>query len=172
MTVVKIPTFLSKATSEMNMTINEYPNMQFKSVQEFIVVNKLTPKHQRDLLTLYSNEWWCHDRTWQDVEKALQNSSLIVGIVEPSKDRLVGFARALTDYFKYAYIYDVIVDQKYRGLELGKRLLMEILQHKDIKILDSIELVCRKDMLPFYEQFGFTANYGDSLTLRRHRNNK
>lgn len=153
------------------MPINESTKMQLGPVQEFTIVNKLTSKHQQDLLTLYSNEWWCYDRTLLDVERIIQNSSLIVGLIDPSRDRLIGFARALTDYFKYAYIYDVIVHQEYRGLDLGKRLLTHILQHEDIKELGSVELVCRKDMLLFYAQFGFTADYGDSLVLRRHQNN-
>lgn len=133
------------------------------------IVYKLSQNQKQDLLILYQNEWWSNQRTLEDIEVILEKTSLIIGLVELASDRLIGFTRVLTDYFRYAYIYDVIVHPEYRKLNLGKKLLATVLEHPEIKDLTSIELSCRKNLMPFYKQFGFTENYGESIAMRRRK---
>lgn len=54
----------------------------------------------------------------------------------------------------------------YRGYGLGKKLIETIINHPDMKNIKNIELVCRKEMMPFYSQFGFTEDYGKSISMR------
>lgn len=138
--------------------------------QEVKVVHKLTHDQKKDLLVLYKNAWWSCDRTLENIETILKNSSLIIGLVDPADDRLIGFTRILSDYFEYAYIYDVIVLPNYRGLKLGKKILELALQHPDIKDIKFIELTCTEQMKPFYERFGFSENYGETIAMRRRKN--
>ena len=138
-------------------------------VTEITVVHELTIAQKQDLLALYKNEWWSADRTLEDIEIILAKSSLIIGLLDLTSSRLIGFTRVLSDYFKYAYIYDVIIHREFRGLDLGKKLLDLVLQHPELKNLTSIELTCRKNMMSFYQKFGFTENYGESIAMRRRK---
>jgi predicted GNAT family N-acyltransferase len=130
------------------------------------VIQVLTEKQKDDLMSLYREAWWACDRTAKDVDKALANSSFYIGIVNIENDQLIGFARVLTDYFQFSYIYDVIVHKVYRGHGLGKQLIETILNHPSLKDIKHIELVCGKDKISFYNQFGFTEDYGQSVAMR------
>lgn len=152
-----------KSAKEYGMTTEISAEIDIKIVYE------LSQNQKQDLWILYQNEWWTNKRTLEDIEIILEKTSLIIGLVESSSDRLIGFTRVLTDYFKYAYIYDVIVHPEYRGLNLGKKLLTVALEHPEIKDLASIELSCKKHLMPFYKQFGFTENYGESIAMRRRK---
>lgn len=91
----------------------------------------------------------------------------MIGLVDRSSNKMVAFTRVLTDYFRFAYIYDVIVHGDYRAHGLGKMIINLVLNHKDIKSIKNVELVCRKDRMSFYKQFGFSEDYGASIPMRR-----
>lgn len=110
----------------------------------------MTQKDQ--LLKLYQNEWWSLNRTKQDVDKILQGPSIIIGIVDKNTDTLAGFARILTDYFKYAYIYDVIVAKDYRNKGLGALIMNTVINHPKLLNIKNLELTCKKEMIKFYEK--------------------
>ena len=88
---------------------------------EISVINILTENQEKDLLGLYQNEWWTKNRTAEDIKIILKNSSLLFGLVDAKTNKLIGFARVLTDYFKFAYICDVIVHPEYRKIKVGKK---------------------------------------------------
>ena len=132
------------------------------------IIHFLDEQHKMDLLSLYHDAWWSSDRTNEDVEIILSKSSFYIGIVTDT-NQLIAFSRVLTDYFQFSYIYDVIVQKMYRGHGLGKKLIETIINHPDIKDIKNIELVCRKEMMPFYSQFGFTEEYGQSISMRLQR---
>lgn len=137
--------------------------------EKIIVVNTISEDHENDLLVLYKNEWWSCNRTAMDIKIILKNSSLIFGLVDTSTSKLIGFTRILTDYFKYVYLYDVIVHPDYRNLKLGRKLIDAVFDHQAISKIANIELVCKKEMMPFYKQFGFSENYGESIAMRKQR---
>lgn len=72
------------------------------------IVEKLNQKYLQQLHNLYSQEWWCKDRTLIQTQKVVENSSLIVGIID-KYDNLIAFARVLSDFTFKAFIFDVIV---------------------------------------------------------------
>lgn len=133
------------------------------------IVQLLDEKQKKDLLSLYHEAWWSCERTAEDVEIILAKSSFYVGIITDDGNQLIAFARVLTDYFQFSYIYDVIVQKSHRGDGLGKQLIETILSHPAIQGIKNIELVCRKEMMPFYKQFGFTEDYGKSIAMRLQR---
>ncbi len=45
------------------------------------IIHCLDDQHKNDLLSLYQGEWWSKDRTPEDVEIILANSSFYIGIV-------------------------------------------------------------------------------------------
>ena len=133
------------------------------------IIQLMDDKHKTDLLSLYHDAWWACDRTFKDIDVILSNSSFYIGIIDIDNDKLIAFARVLTDHFQYSYIYDVIVDKSYRNLGLGKQLIEIIINHPTINGIKNIELVCRKEMMSFYSRFGFTDSYGKSISMRLQR---
>jgi predicted GNAT family N-acyltransferase len=129
------------------------------------VIQFFDEQHKKELLLLYHNAWWSKERTAKDVDTILSNSSFYIGIVTETTNQLIAFSRVLTDYFQFSYIYDVIVHEPYRGYGLGKKLIEAIINHPNLKDIKNIELVCRKEMIPFYSQFGFTEDYQKSIPM-------
>jgi predicted GNAT family N-acyltransferase len=95
----------------------------------------------------------------------LANTDLIVGFCDQETDRLLAFARAVTDTVYKAFIFDVIVSESNRGRGLGREIVETILAHPSIKDIPHIELYCPERFVTFYQQFGFEKR--DSVLLRR-----
>lgn len=128
---------------------------------------ELDENHIEDLHQLYQQEWWTKDRERAGIKSMLEETDLVVAFSEDDSDELIGFARVLTDQTYKALILDVIVAADHRDTGLGERLMTEILNHPDLQDVEHFELYCLPEMIPFYEQWGFTDDLGD-LTLMRH----
>jgi len=129
------------------------------------MIETLSDDQVTQLLDLYQQGWWSSKRDLKDCQKILNNSSFIVGLINENEE-LIAFARVLTDYYQFSYVYDVLVDKQHRGLGLGKKIIQAIINHPKLKGVENIELVCPKNMIAFYEQFGFSDDYGQSKSLR------
>lgn len=134
---------------------------------EFIITENLSFSHQEQLLALYHQMWWADKRTSEEINEVIENSSFIVCVIDNTKNAVVGFARILTDYFTLAYVFDVIVCESYRGKNLGKVIMNYIIDHEKLKNIMHITLACKKDMIPFYQQFGFLENDEHTVVMRR-----
>jgi predicted GNAT family N-acyltransferase len=97
----------------------------------------------------------------------LDGSDVVVGLVDSASDRLVGFARAITDRSFLAVVLDVIVAPDVRGTGLGARLMDELLARPELADVESIEVVCQPELIAFYRRWGFTDSVGRSLLMRR-----
>lgn len=115
-------------------------------------VVELGPEDTEEYLKLYREfEWWA-DREHGNVERALENTSLAIGLRDG--DELVAAARVFTDFVYYAKVYDVIVAESRRGEGLGARLMETVIEHSDLDGLN-LQLDCREGLVPFYERCGF-----------------
>ena len=92
-------------------------------------VEQIDDRLRADLMELYRHEWWTNTRREEDVVRMLAHTDLVVGVCADPGDRLVGFARVLTDRAFKALIFDVIVDQAHRSAGLGQRLIQHVLDH-------------------------------------------
>lgn len=119
------------------------------------------------LIELFAGAWWARDRSSDDVTRMLAASDLVVGLVHRASDRLVGFARVLTDDVYLALVLDVVVAAELRGAGLGAMLLDAVVGHPRVAGVHSVELVCQPEMLEFYRQWGFTEHVGRSTLMRR-----
>lgn len=59
------------------------------------------------------------DRTETDVERAVAETDVMVGLRDTETDRLIASMRVLTDFTYYARIYDVIVATDRRDEGVG-----------------------------------------------------
>jgi GNAT superfamily N-acetyltransferase len=134
---------------------------------DVIVIDRLDGLREAQLLALFQSAWWTTKRTPAAVKQMLNGSDAVVGLVDPATDRLVGFARAISDRVFLAVVLDVIVDPDYRGTGLGRRLMDGLLQRPELTGVDSVELVCQPELADFYRRWGFTDAVGRSLLMRR-----
>ena len=101
-----------------------------------------------------SQSYWAAGVPEATLNKALKNS-LCFGVFT-SEGAQIGFARAVTDSATFAYLADVYILEKYRGLGLSKWLMSEVMSHPELQGLRRIALATL-DAHGLYEKFGFKA---------------
>jgi predicted GNAT family N-acyltransferase len=119
------------------------------------------------LRDLYAAEWWTASRDLPEVEAMLAGTDLVVALIQRPGERLVGFARVLTDFVYEALVLDVIVTEELRGTGLGATLMNAIVNHPRLASVRTIELVCQPELVSFYARWGFTDKVGRSRLMRR-----
>ena len=116
------------------------------------------------LLELYRTTWWAHDRSHEQIRRALDHSHPVVTAWDGIT--LVGFARVISDLTYRATIWDVIVRPSHQGHGLGRTIMNAILEHPDLKTVTQFFLLT-SDKHAFYERLGFRSERGMAMTLRR-----
>ena len=115
-----------------------------------------TDKDKLDLSVIHdflsNRSYWAIGRSFETVKRSIENS-ICFGVYD-SLDKLVGFARVLTDYAVFAYIMDVFILEDYRRQGLGKQLMSEIMQHSDLHGLQRF-MLATNDAHELYEKYGF-----------------
>ena len=97
--------------------------------------------------------YWAKGRTIEKIKISIENS-VCFGIYK--KDKLVGFARVISDFTIYGYILDVFVLEDERGNGLGKWLMHCIMNHP--KLMDVQRwMLGTEDAHGLYEKYGFTS---------------
>lgn len=99
---------------------------------------------------LLSTTYWASNRELSTIQKSIKNS-LCFGVYK--NNRQIGFARCVTDYAVIFWLCDVIIDENYRNLGLGRKLVECVVQHELLKDLRGI--LTTKNHKELYEQFGF-----------------
>jgi len=95
--------------------------------------------------------YWSPGIPREVVERGIENS-LVFGLFESSGAQ-AGFARAVTDRARFAWLADVFVLEQHRGRGLGVWLVQTVLAHPD---LGGLRLVLgTADAHGLYERFGF-----------------
>ena len=131
------------------------------------VIESIGDDRIHQLMELYKHEWWTNNRTIEQTRAILKGSDLVIGVCDEADDRLVAFARVLTDRIARAFIFDVIVAADQRGRGLGRRIVDEALEHPDLKSVELVELYCRPELVAFYERMGFSSPDSGVVLMRR-----
>jgi GNAT superfamily N-acetyltransferase len=105
---------------------------------------------------------WCPAIDSQTHDRAIDNS-LPFGLYT-SEGAQAGFARAVTDTARFAWLADVFVLSEHRARGLGVWLVETVLSHADLAGLRVILGTC--DAHTLYERFGFTR-VGPRMMERR-----
>ena len=132
-----------------------------------IQVNTLTEDQILQLYGLYQKEWWSNRRTLEEARIVVAHSSLLIGLVEPDTQRLVGFCRLLTDFVFRGTILDVIVAEDWRDRGLGRQLLEAVLTHARLQTVQTLWLCCLPDMVEFYRKWGFDIMGDEIVWMQR-----
>lgn len=102
---------------------------------------------------LFSRSYWAVDRPWPTVERSVRQS-LCYGLFD--RDELVGVTRVITDRATFAYLCDVIVDERHRGKGLGSWLVATVLARPELAKVPRM-LLATRDAHGLYEKFGFAG---------------
>ncbi len=103
------------------------------------------------LQALFAQTGWAATRTPEAIRTMLDSTRVCLGVWDG--DRLIGFARAVTDDRFRAFVEDVVVDEAYRERGIGAEMMRRLLAR--LAHVAEIALVCDDKMIPFYERLGF-----------------
>ena len=120
------------------------------------------PIEPEQLLGLLRQAGWAKHRSMEGVRRMLEGTSLTLGAWEG--DRLVGFARAMTDGIYRALIDDVIVEESRRGEGIGSDLMRKFIE--ELAEVEEVFLRCGEGVVPFYERHRFERFKGVVMDLK------
>jgi len=123
----------------MDINFGEY---KFSDNKSLISIDKVCE--------LLGNSYWANNRKREITIKAIENS-ICIGIY--LKEKMVGFARIVTDYATMYWLCDVIIDENYRKNGLGNKLIEIITQMKELSGMFGI--LATRDAHGLYEKYGF-----------------
>ncbi len=81
-------------------------------------------------------------------------NSLCFGVYHQGKQ--MGFARVITDYTEFASLWDVFINEEYRGKGIGKMLMKYVLEHPRLKGVFRWFLMT-EDAHGLYQKFEFKS---------------
>lgn len=137
-----------------------------QSMMNYRIVEKLNDKQLNELHSLFKNEWWTQHRELSEIRRMVDNSSVVVGLINNETDELIGFARVITDTLYRAFIFDVMTKESLRNNGIGTILMNYILEHPLIQDVDRVELYCPDRLVGYYEKFGFSTDVNGSNLMR------
>jgi len=114
--------------------------------------------------TFLSHSYWAENIPLNVVQKSIDNS-LCFAVYR--QQRLIGFARAISDFATFAYLADVFILPEERGKGLSKWLIATIIEHPQLQGLRRFVLATR-DSHGLYAQFGFTQFDKPERWMQRH----
>ena len=113
-----------------------------------------------DIVRLLRTTYWAGQRPVEKIEASLRHSACY-GVWLEEEEKLVGFARVITDYATTYYLCDVVIDEAYRGQGLGTALLAHIESRPEFAGLRGLLLT--RDAHGLYAKFGFKPVYGRAM---------
>ncbi len=102
-------------------------------------------------VAMIRREHWGGELTLETLRRGA-GQSISFAVLEA--ERLIGFARAITDMATFAYLSDVVIVDGLRGRGIGGWLVECVLAHPDLQGLRRISLFTR-DAPRLYERAGF-----------------
>lgn len=113
-----------------------------------------------------STTYWAKSRSFEQTKRAFENSLVMVIVKD---NRVIGFARLITDYAIFAYLADVFIDPNHRGQGLSKWLVNELINNPQTKIIKKI-MLRTADAQKLYQQFGFQESPNPDRNMEIIRN--
>lgn len=147
-------------------SLKRYLRKENVPVENYIVVEKFNEIQLEELHSLFKNEWWTQKRSLPEISKLIDNSSVVLGLINSKTGELIGFARVISDTLYRAFIFDVIAKEDYRNSGIGTMLMNRILEHPQVKDVERVELYCPDRLIPYYEKFGFSTDVNGSKLMR------
>ena len=102
---------------------------------------------------MLATAFWSVGIKIDEVKQGARNSALLVGAFDEN-NRQIGYARAISDKTRFAYVMDVFVDENVRRQGIGQAMVKHILEHPELKDVYQWVLIT-KDAQEVYQKLGF-----------------
>ena len=109
---------------------------------------------------LLKTTYWANQRPPEQIGHSMRHSECY-GLRVEGVDRLVGFARVITDFATTYYLCDIVIDPEYRGRGLGTALVGHIVSRPEYAGLRG--LLVTRDAHALYRKFGFEVLDGRAM---------
>lgn len=113
-----------------------------------------------DVMALLKQTYWADKRPLEQVQRSVDNSRCY-GVWLDEEQKLVGFARVISDFATTYYLCDVIVDNGYQGHGFGGALVSYIENAPEYQGLRGILIT--RDAHGLYEKFGYETLNGRAM---------
>ena len=107
-------------------------------------------KHLNDIYQIYNSVGWANHNK-NNINEIFNNSTFVT--LASYNDKIIGFARALSDGVFNAAIYDLVVKKEFQSQYIGIQILNHILTQ--IGSLSCVHLGSTTNNVKFYEKAGF-----------------
>ena len=138
----------------MKIMLQETAGMDFRIIEGADQINI------DEVVRLLKTTYWANNRSKEQIRKSMENSSCY-GIWLNDEQKLVGFARVISDFATTYYLADVIIDSDYRHRGLGKLLVSHIVSQPEYTCLRGLLLTM--DAHGLYEKYGFQTVNGRAM---------
>ncbi|NGZ76974.1 GNAT family N-acetyltransferase [Saccharibacillus alkalitolerans] len=106
--------------------------------------------------------YWAAGRDEEIIRVSIANS-MCFGLYRNGEQ--IGFARAVTDGATMYYLCDLLIDERFRGEGLGKRLVEAIVGHEELRNLSGY--LRTADAHGLYEAYGFERDADRFMARKR-----
>jgi len=136
-----------------------------KKMNEIIISEDKSKFPIDEAIELLHKSYWAAERNPEVIKKSIENS-IVFGVYEKDNkiEKLIGMTRIITDFATTFYLADVIIDEKYRGKGIGKKLISTIVS--DNRFSSLLGILVTRDAHGLYEHFGFVKDSERAMTRR------
>ena len=128
-----------------------------------IIIDGMDGMNPDDVIRLLKTTYWAAQRTEEQIARSLQNSSCY-GVRLEGEEKLVGFARVISDYATTYYLCDVVIDAQYRGQGLGTALVSYI---ESLPLYSGLRgMLITRDAHALYRKFGYEVLDGRAMVKK------
>lgn len=131
---------------EIKTNIERLDTLSIDYSEQLVALYRETGKHPHPDCTTV------HEFNISRIRKALCNSYACFGAFDG--DKMVGFARALSDGISDAYIAEIIVSPSYGKLEIGTKLCASLVKFLKEKKIEWITAIATPEAFSLYSKVG------------------
>ena len=113
-----------------------------------------------EVVRLLKTTYWANQRSREQIEKSMRHSDCY-GIYDDDEQKLIGFARVISDYATTWYLCDVIIDPDFQHQGLGKALVSHIASLP--LYAGQRGFLFTRDAHGLYEKYGFETVAGRAM---------
>ena len=124
---------------------------------EYRIIEGADALNPEEVVRLLKMTYWANHRSREQIEKSMRNS-MCYGVYIDTEEKLVGFARVISDFATTYYLCDVIIDPAYQRQGLGTALVSHIESLPDYAGLRGILIT--RDAHELYRKFGYEVLNG------------
>ena len=121
-------------------------------MMSYRIVDGFDKMKLEDVVRLLRMTYWADKRPIERIEKSVRNSSCY-GLYLEGTEKLVGFARVISDHATAYYLCDVIIDTEYQHKGLGTALVSYINSLSELSGLRGFLIT--RNAHELYRKFGY-----------------